>query len=278
MNGKLKNTLNARTLADSFPRLAQRLRPGLRVLDVGCGTGAITRGIADAVGPQGWVVGVDSNAALIAEARARHEGTLGLSFDVADVYSLATDRRFDIVAASRLLVWLSDPGLAMASLAGAARPGGTVLVADYNHDRIEWRPEPPDSMKKFYAAYLKWRADKGLDNAVAERLSALMEAVGLRYVRVFPQHEEMHRRQADFEARASIWADTAASRGAPDGKGRVWHPGSVGTGGIRVQTMDGRGSDLDQYVYAGGGRRQTRINAAEQVKRLRRALSECFGL
>lgn len=222
LNGKLKNTLNARTLADSFPRLAQRLRPGLRVLDVGCGTGAITRGIADAVGPQGWVVGVDSNAALIAEARARHEGTLGLSFDVADVYSLATDRRFDIVAASRLLVWLSDPGLAMASLAGAARPGGTVLVADYNHDRIEWRPEPPDSMKKFYAAYLKWRADKGLDNAVAERLSALMEAVGLRYVRVFPQHEEMHRRQADFEARASIWADTAASRGpqmARDGYG-----------------------------------------------------------
>ncbi|WP_217595428.1 methyltransferase domain-containing protein [Cohnella sp. GbtcB17] len=227
LDGKLKNVLNARILADSFPRLAQRITPGLRVLDVGCGTGAITKGIAEAVGPKGSVVGVDSNAALIAEARARHEGTPGLSFDVADVYNLDRNGAFDLVAASRLLVWLPDPALAMASLASAARPGGTVLIADYNHDKIEWSPEPPDSTKNFYAAYLKWRADKGLDNAIADRLPALMEDAGLRDIRVWPQHEEMRRGQPDFEARASIWADTAASRGpqmARDGFGdsKAW--------------------------------------------------------
>lgn len=222
LDGKLKNVLNARTLTDSFPRLAQRITPGLRVLDVGCGTGAITQGIAEAVGPQGSAVGVDSNRALIAEARARHEGTPGLTFEVADVYSLAPDGSFDVVAASRLLVWLVDPKRAMASLAGAARPGGTVLVADYNHEKIEWFPEPPDSMKKFYAAYMKWRADAGLDNAIADRLPALMSDAGLRDIRVFPQLEEMKRGQPGFEARASIWADTAASRGpqmARDGYG-----------------------------------------------------------
>ncbi|MFD2334018.1 methyltransferase domain-containing protein [Cohnella sp. GCM10020058] len=222
LDGKLKNVLNARTLADSFPLLARRVKPGLRVIDVGCGTGAITRGIAEAVGPQGVTIGVDSNAALIAEARAMHVGTPGLTFDVSDVYSLAPDGAFDIVAASRLLVWLSDPGSAMASLAGAVRPGGTVLIADYNHEKIQWYPEPPDSMKKFYAAYLKWRSDKGLDNAVADRLPALMSDAGLRDICVFPQHEEMRRDQPDFEASASIWADTAASRGpqmARDGYG-----------------------------------------------------------
>ncbi|MDI4647604.1 class I SAM-dependent methyltransferase [Cohnella hashimotonis] len=227
LNGKLKNVLNARTLADSFPLLAQRMKTGLRVLDVGCGTGAITRGIAEAVGPRGRTVGVDSNAALIAEARAKHAGTPGLTFDVSDVGSLPADQTFDIVAASRLLVWLPDPGAGMASLAGAVRPGGTVLVADYNHDKIEWSPEPPDSMKEFYAAYLKWRSDKGLDNAVADRLSAWMGDAGLRDIRVFPQHEEMRRGLPDFEARASIWADTAASRGpqmARDGYGdpKAW--------------------------------------------------------
>jgi len=224
LGGKLKNVLNARTLAESFPRLAELAKPGLRVLDAGCGTGAITRGIAEAVGPQGIAAGVDSNAALIAEARARHGGTPGLSFDVADVYNLPSDGSFDIVAASRLLVWLSDPEKALASLCGAARPGGTVLIADYNHEKIEWTPEPPESMKKFYAAYLRWRADAGLDNAIADRLSALTSGAGLREVRIFPQHEVMKRGQPGFKAKASIWADTAASRGpqmARDGYGTL---------------------------------------------------------
>ncbi|MDG0792018.1 hypothetical protein OMP38_14980 [Cohnella ginsengisoli] len=77
-------------------------------------------------------------------------------------------------------------------------------------------------MKKFYAAYMKWRADAGLDNAIADRLPALMRDAGLRDIRIFPQHEEMNRGQPDFEARASIWADAAASRGpqmARDGYG-----------------------------------------------------------
>ncbi len=56
--------LNTRTLHNAHPRLAERLIPGLRVLDIGCGTGTITRGIAEAVAPHGEVVGVDINPML----------------------------------------------------------------------------------------------------------------------------------------------------------------------------------------------------------------------
>jgi len=79
--------LDTRSLATAHRRLAALLRPGLAVLDVGCGTGAITRGIAEAVGHEGRVVGVDVNAAMIDKARAAHGALAGLSFEVADRYS-----------------------------------------------------------------------------------------------------------------------------------------------------------------------------------------------
>jgi ubiquinone/menaquinone biosynthesis C-methylase UbiE len=51
--------LNRRSLQKDHRHLAQLLRPGLSVLDVGFGTGAITVGIAEAVAPGGFVIGVD---------------------------------------------------------------------------------------------------------------------------------------------------------------------------------------------------------------------------
>lgn len=64
--------LDARSLAASHRQLAALLRPGLAVLDVGCGTGAITRGIAEAVAPGGRAVGLDVNAGMIESARRAH--------------------------------------------------------------------------------------------------------------------------------------------------------------------------------------------------------------
>ncbi|MBI3301586.1 MAG: methyltransferase domain-containing protein [Deltaproteobacteria bacterium] len=57
--------LNTRSLPTAHRRLAELLQPGLTVLDVGCGTGAITSGIAQIVAPHGRVVGIDINPHLI---------------------------------------------------------------------------------------------------------------------------------------------------------------------------------------------------------------------
>ena len=65
-----KNVLDRRTLAGDHRRLAELLRPGQSVLDVGCGTGSITAGIAEAVQPGGEVLGLDRDADLLARAAA----------------------------------------------------------------------------------------------------------------------------------------------------------------------------------------------------------------
>jgi len=101
--------LNQRTLEASNRRLAEVLKPGMHVLDVGCGSGSITRGIAERIGTDGLAVGIDNNPRLIEEARQSHGHLSWLSFEVADIHSLPFRERFDIVCASRVLQWLSEP-------------------------------------------------------------------------------------------------------------------------------------------------------------------------
>lgn len=205
--------LNQRTLQASNRRLAELLKPGMHVLDTGCGSGAITKGIAERVGPDGRVVGVDISPRLIEEARERYGHMPGLSFETADIYSLPYRDCFDIVNASRVLQWLFDPLLALRQMKRAAKKGGKVLVLDYNHEKIRWRPSPPESMLHFYRQFLKWRADAGMDNAVADRLEELFCMCGLADVAVTDQSERLRKGDPGFEAGVSIWAEVAASRG-----------------------------------------------------------------
>lgn len=205
--------LDARSLAASHRRLAELLRPGFAVLDVGCGTGAITRGIALAVAPDGRALGLDVNGEMIESARRAHARVPGLAFEVGDAYALPFTAAFDIVTAARVLQWLADPLAALRAMAAAAKPGGRVVVLDFNHEKVAWTPEPPESTQRFYAAFLAWRAAAGLDNAIADRLAALVTEAGLHEIVVTSQHEVAQRGDADFATRAGVWIHVAATRG-----------------------------------------------------------------
>lgn len=213
LSGKLTNVLDSRSLANSHKRLAEILTEGMTILDVGCGTGAITRGIAEAVGPNGRVVGIDSNPTLIEKARQAHGETPGLSFEIGDIYNLPYEQQFDIVTASRVLIWLSDPLKALKAMTAAAKIGGRILIVDYNHTKILWEPQPPSSMLHFYSAYLRWRSKAGMDNSIADALAEMFQKVGLKNITVTPQHEITKRTDLDFQTRIGIWANTASSRG-----------------------------------------------------------------
>jgi SAM-dependent methyltransferase len=110
-------------------RLASWLAPlagGERVLDAGCGTGALALAVAPLVGE---VVGVDAEEAFL--VAAREAAPPSCTFVVGDVAALPFDYgSFDIAGCLRVLHHVPRPELVVAELARVVRPGGTVLVAD----------------------------------------------------------------------------------------------------------------------------------------------------
>lgn len=206
--------LERRTVENGNQNLLKYLKPGLTVLDVGCGTGAITRSIAEKTGPTGRVLGIDPNQNLIDQARLNAEDVPGLDFQPGDVYTWDTAERFDLVTCARTLQWLAQPDAALRNLKKWVKPGGYLSILDYNHEKIAWTPELPAAMRLFYDAFLRWRQDAGFDNAIADHLPELLQRIGFADVQVEPQFEITHRNDPNFSVAARLWAEVAELRGS----------------------------------------------------------------
>lgn len=202
-----------RTLERDHGHLARLLRPGLSILDLGCADGALTAGMAKAVGPGGNVVGVDRDAAGLELARSQHSALTNLRFEVGDVMTLSYHARFDIVTAARLLQWIADPALALARMKEAAKPEGIIVVLDFNHVNHEWKPDPPREFSDFYRAFLDWRQSNQWDNLIADRLPALFRSAGLVNVESHVQDEIVDRGEPEFAGRAALWSDAIENLG-----------------------------------------------------------------
>ena len=197
--------LNRRTLAQDHRTLANLLQPGMRVLDVGCGTGAITAGIAEAVGRAGRVVGIDRDASLVELARKDHKHITNLSFAQRDVLALTEEAGFDIVTAARALQWISNPFQALVRMAAATRRSGMIVVLDYNHEDNSWDPSAPPEFLRFYNAFLAWRAANLWDNRMADHLPSMFATAGLDQIEDHDDREISSRGEPGFESATAIW-------------------------------------------------------------------------
>ena len=124
---------------------ALRLAPGGVAVDVGCGTGALTRRLARRVGPTGRVVGADINTYLLREASTiarRQELGDVIAFEVGSAETLPfPDGRFDAALACTVLEEV-DADRGLAELARVVRPGGRVAVVVRAVDIPAWDSLP----------------------------------------------------------------------------------------------------------------------------------------
>lgn len=110
-------------------------RPGMRLLDAGCGVGDDARALARLVSPGGSVVGLDGSAVMVGEAVQRSEGlALAVEFIQGNIQALPfADESFDGCRAERVLQHVADPEAALAELIRVARPGAMIVVTDSDH-------------------------------------------------------------------------------------------------------------------------------------------------
>jgi SAM-dependent methyltransferase len=120
------------------------LRPGARCLDAGCGPGETMRTMAQRVGPEGWVLGVDVDGPLGAQTLAslHAAGHHQCAFECADI---AADRipggPFDLVFARLLLFHVHDRVGVLRRLWDMVAPGGHLVVQDYDVEPCGVQPE-----------------------------------------------------------------------------------------------------------------------------------------
>jgi len=171
-----------RTAENSASYLLSRLRPGMRILDVGCGPGTLTADLTARVGP-GAVVGIDTSAEVLDEARAycAEQGVDNVTLVHGDFRTAGLEAgSFDIVHAHQVLQHLRDPVGALREMARLTRPGGILAARDVDFTATTVAPEGP-GLDRFRPVYLavtrrngaeanagrwlpRWAREAGLDD------------------------------------------------------------------------------------------------------------------
>ncbi|ASO20050.1 ubiquinone/menaquinone biosynthesis C-methylase UbiE [Actinoalloteichus hoggarensis] len=234
-----------RTAANSAGYLLDRLRPGLDLLDVGCGPGTITVELAERVAP-GRVVAIDVADVAVEATRALAEehGLPDVLVRVDDVTALdLPDDSVDVVHAHQVLQHLADPVGALREMRRVCRPGGLVAVRDADYAGMTWFPEPP-AMREWCSLYRRVARAAGGEPDAGRRLSTWAREAGF----------------TDVTATASTWCYAE-----PDD--RAWWSGlwaermtesAVGTRALR----DGHATEAQLRRIAAGWREWARDDGA----------------
>jgi ubiquinone/menaquinone biosynthesis C-methylase UbiE len=191
--GKLEEVLRLEAQGKVYHSLLEKeidllgLKPGMRVLDAGCGTGVVTRRIAVKVSP-GEVYGVDMDPLFIEEAKklAVKEKASNITYNLGNIDDLEFDDDvFDLSYSRLVLMHVEDPVKTVAEMVRVTKKGGIIAISDQDDGGIIVYPELPKMLQMFskYGSLAKMR---GEDRFIGRKLFSIMEQAGLSSIEVIP--------------------------------------------------------------------------------------------
>lgn len=107
------------------------LSPGAKVADIGCGAGDDAAALANLVGPEGHVTGIDISSSMIEEAGKRFQDVGNLDFAAAPADALPFETEsLDAIRADRVLIHVPDPVAAITEMLRVLKPGGRIALSE----------------------------------------------------------------------------------------------------------------------------------------------------
>lgn len=136
------------------------LRPGMRVLDLGCGVGDVSLLAARLVGTDGTVLGIDRTASgvEVAQRRAKALGVTNVRFDVTELDALDPEQFFDALIGRFVLMYVPDPAGLLHRLSRCLRPGGIVAFQEMDMSHMAVVPASALFDKVSYWMHSAFRA------------------------------------------------------------------------------------------------------------------------
>lgn len=158
------------------------IKPDMKVVDIGCGTGSVSFMISPMVGDLGQVVGVDSNQYAINYCNeiARSQGIKNAKFIISDATSLDFESHtFDVSYSRFLFQHVKDASQALREMVRVTKPGGVVMVEDC--DLFTWLLYPKnESVSKLWHWYESIQLERGTDPEIGRKLYAMFLDEGLK--------------------------------------------------------------------------------------------------
>jgi len=156
------------------------IRPGMRCLDLGCGSGDVTFALARLAGPDGSATGLDMDPVKVGlatdEAAAR--GLANVTFREASIRDWHEPAAYDLVFSRFLLQHLAEPVAVLTQMWEAVRPGGVLIAMDA--DLAGHFCDPPNEGFRFYVEkYQQALRHNGGDPDMARKLYRCFLAAGL---------------------------------------------------------------------------------------------------
>lgn len=189
----LLNELFGKTSKDLL--LKSGLMPGMQVLEVGCGTGHMTKWIAKQVGDNGHVAAVDSSPEQIQITKENCSDSKNITFIASSIFDLNQTKRFDLIYSRFLIMHLQKPFEGLQILSKLLKPNGILVSEEATNSVTACYPESP-IFRKYREWILSLYHKNKIDFDMGEKLYGYfkklqLDEINVNFVQpIYQQHQK----------------------------------------------------------------------------------------